>query len=163
MLRRLFTLASALSLVLCAAALIALPLSYGWPLKIDWLDDFYGFIWKRQWAIVSCEGTVEVRRFLPDFPDYQANRMRGWHWNVIGGIGYSRYAAPRSRGWIFWIQYWFIIVMSVPVPLVRFGPVLWRRFRDPLNPLECRRCGYDLRATPDRCPECGHVAEKLTA
>ena len=48
--------------------------------------------------------------------------------------------------------YWF------PTLLASILPIAWcyrRYIGKQLSPNHCRTCGYDIRATPTRCPECG--------
>lgn len=54
----------------------------------------------------------------------------------------------------FAVPSWFAVVMLSVLPIARsLVGRQWRRAR----PGVCIRCGYELRATPDRCPECGTV------
>ena len=49
------------------------------------------------------------------------------------------------------------LVVGTPVAILSF------RYRRTLRRIEagaCPSCGYDLRATPDRCPECGTIPAK---
>jgi hypothetical protein len=51
------------------------------------------------------------------------------------------------------IPYWFIVLLTAIAPVT-----VWRRRRRQLRRRQtgqCPGCGYDLRATPDHCPECG--------
>ena len=51
------------------------------------------------------------------------------------------------------------MVLSLLAPVAFLIKSLGRRRQS--MPGKCRVCGYDLRATPDRCPECGVVPEKV--
>jgi hypothetical protein len=64
-----------------------------------------------------------------------------------------------------WKRHWTHRAISVPLGfialLLAIAPARWtqlylrrRAFR---RVGMCRQCGYDLRATPDRCPECGFI------
>jgi len=59
------------------------------------------------------------------------------------------------------ISYWLPIVVASILPLLAMWKRL-QRWRTDLRGL-CPICGYDLRATPDRCPECGLVPVKAQA
>ncbi len=53
------------------------------------------------------------------------------------------------------IPFWFI------APMIATLFYLFTRRQKRHKPGYCRTCGYDLRATRDRCPECGTIPTYL--
>jgi hypothetical protein len=80
---------------------------------------------------------------------------------AVRGAGFAwesgQFASP-GAGWyrVLVVPCWSAAVLFSLLPAVWIGAAYRRRRR--LRRGCCPACGYDLRASPDRCPECGAVA-----
>jgi hypothetical protein len=91
----------------------------------------------------------------PDFTIWRfVGRTKGtWRSGFVYAEGFAVNGTPARQ--VYFPFYAVLLPLLVP-PLV--GLLLWRRRRRRRAIGRCPGCGYDLRATPDRCPECGRVS-----
>jgi hypothetical protein len=179
MLSRLFTFFAAVCLALLLANLFL------WPRTHRVRDSFE---WHRTggvWYLRTCPGHVALGAELRG-PQYQVPAPLGLRhvteppsdaeaegiWMFVlnvdpgdtfiheskAGFILTRYR-PRSGGYSYTtvvIPIWSVVAASAVPPVLWFVGRSRRGRRDALG--RCRQCDYDLRATPGRCPECGHSA-----
>lgn len=105
--------------------------------------------------------------------DFQAARVSAWvavfmaAFSLVGSVLALRLmfnvqqtlnAHGMARHRLIWFFPMTIYVSTIVVGIASVGA--FRRARRLSRQLNgnCAQCGYDLCATPDRCPECGRVA-----
>jgi hypothetical protein len=155
--RHLFTLCAAASLLLCVAAAAMAVRSFSVEDELEYLSPG-----GRLLMLISKNGRLDVLYLSswisdddPGFTYMQGSPA------AYGGTDYSKRAlgfgagVQLNGGRFVNIPYWFLALSAAVPPFVAVKRIRKRR-RLSRRGL-CAVCGYDLRASPDRCPECGVV------
>ena len=175
--RRLFNLAAAVSLVLCVATAALWVRSYFASDRIIWrneqVDQRDGLLWTfSETGFTSSGGWLSYRYYLPEGqPDTwgaplherlaRSVRLRNVHWERTATALPMQFWATRF-GVEIPLPYWSLATILAIYPVRRVWTMWLRQQRGSKVGL-CPTCGYDLRATPDRCPECGAEAAQAAS
>lgn len=174
--RRLFILFSVLSFLLCITIRLWVR-SYS---ASDWVS--YAGGGRRNLNIITGRGDFVVNVVTRD--DGSAWRPDGWRhyhqqaydmpgqwarWSserhtFPGVITYGRRTSTGGsmHSVTVMTSYWLVVCVTLIGPIGLLATRL-RAIRHKRDGNLCPVCGYDLRATPDRCPECGTVARTSDA
>ncbi|HEY2588143.1 MAG TPA: hypothetical protein VGI81_20535 [Tepidisphaeraceae bacterium] len=162
MIRRLLTAASMLSLALCMLAAVLWVRSYWVHESIDrWHPD-------NGWIVSSNRSTI----FFLWWTEHSAHDDSGWSWvrnppsrdgdEAFGLVSNQQpYVSDdgsvvwRNVQWV-WFPHWIAFAATCCLPAMAVLGSLHRTFRRRRRRRQfCLSCGYDLRASTARCPECG--------
>lgn len=134
---------------------------------VPWPVKYPGWEWTvglGRWSATWEGGRARVWHTVAEpsdfFQDKAYGDAAGWFFDKPADVFRARSLSLRwsSRpdyGWVYECPFWVLAVATGVLPGTRLGKVIARRWWQRRNPGLCRRCGYDLRATPERCPECG--------
>lgn len=168
MARRIVTIASALSLLLCIGAIAFWAHSYERRDEIPfrWHGKAYALASER--GRVGIDNQSQLQEFAAKVERAQQDVRNSTAAYRGGGDNYDPYLAEmvRASNRLYAltgrgppatvrlvIPYWPIIGGALVLPAMAAWKWHRRQLRIAAN--RCTECGYDLRATKDRCPECG--------
>src|SRR4051794_22769299 len=153
--RRLFAILAVVSLLVAGmlvTLLVARPRGTIWPRDIVAHPVSHSGPWIACWD----DGSLAIGIIHPA-PD--PARHRNWERGFIGYRQAPIYDYFRAQGvelgfvYAVYAPMWMLITLAFLPPSVWMLVQLRERYR--VKEGHCSKCGYDLRATPDRCPECG--------
>jgi hypothetical protein len=111
--------------------------------------------WKGKWNSLPVDDRPSLQNGVAPW-----QRVLGLGWNRVSLSGTSATGMIKTTAWTWWVAYRLVAICFAMLPAIVLGKrlaVAWRS-RVQLGRQRrgrCAMCGYDLHATPDRCPECG--------